>query len=565
MADVREKILSKFDINIEQVNLLKLYKIESADISQEDLEAKIEACRKKWNQSVNGANEKFAERDRAHLEKANAYEKILKDKKLRKELFAYYKKESSSSGDISFAKEYFKLMGKKIDKKDVDFFFKYFQNERKNKKAILDMLKNDFKVYGLGKEEKFASEGEEIEAEGKKKNENSPLITNLFQEATILKIHKCEQFLEIVSKSEEVRNRYSNLEDGLDEFLSIEKYKELPSFISDISKKREEAANYRLDRGQDYTPLVDLFNTMAEITTYKDVVDNFTEFKLLLKYPKLSPYMYMFKEVKPDTLKVFYERANAEYPFRDIYDFVSTYFQPIYDNFGILDKGIGAILKKAEQKAKANKVLNAVDEALGRKKRAKVPFIANIVHYAVYWPIYLLYLVFELFRAVIAGMRKSAVPLFVMLFAGINWIQRDESLLTLRYIFNKSKWLPIVNSYTKEWVMDGAIESGFEIFTGSLFVIILKVLMFTIPPLVVALLVYSFAEHFSQSVDWVGLERTFRGILKTLKAKTEKQYSDSIKIFYKKKLVSILINILCVALLCLLIYLLPIILLVLLM
>lgn len=554
MADVREKILSKYEIDIDKENVLKLYKIDSDDISPDELEIKIKTCRKKWNQSINGANEKFAERDRGRLEKADRYEQILRNKKLRKELFLYYNKGTSSSGNTSFAREYFTMiaLSKKIDKKDVDFYFKYFQNERKNKKVILEMLKTEFKVHALGKEDKFASDGEEVEVEGKKKNENSPLITNLFQEATIMKIHKCEQFLEKALVSPDVKSRYPQAEEGLYTFLEIEKQKDLKAFTVAVAKRREEAANYRLDRGQIFTPIVDLFNTIAELITYKDVVDNFSEFKLLLKYPKLSPYMYIFDEIKPTSLKKFFAIANTEYPFRDLYDFVLNYFQPIYDNFGILDKGIGSILKKAEKKAKSNKVLNVVDDLLGIKRTKKIPLGANIIHYAVYWPIYILYFIFGVSKVIIRQMRKVAYPLFAVVFLVVNMLAGDEGLFSLRYIFNKEVWIPLVTSFI------GDVGNIFEIMIGSLAMILAMLMINVIPALFISLLFYRFSERLSQSVDWVGLERTFQEILKDLRYKTEKQYTDNKDTFFKKKIPLIFVNIVCVCLLAVIIYFLPI-------
>ena len=194
MADIQSTISSKYGIDIAQENIFKLYKIDSIDISSQDLEAKIADTRKRWNTSINGANEKNAERDRARLEKADKYEAILKDTKLRKELFNFYNKTAGSNaggtaatpgaGNTQFAKEYFQLVAttKKIKKADVDFFFKYYQSERKNKKAILEMLSNDLKINGLGKEGSYSDEKEAEDVQGKKKDESSPLITNLFQE-----------------------------------------------------------------------------------------------------------------------------------------------------------------------------------------------------------------------------------------------------------------------------------------------------------------------------------------------------------------------------------------------
>ena len=181
MADIQDKILRKYGIDISYENIFKLYKMDSPDITPQELDVKIQDTRKRWTISVNGANEKNAKRDSARLEKADQFESVLKDEKLRREVFDYYSKRSGATaggtspenGSTEFAKEYFELVGttKKIKKEDVDFFFKYYQSQRKNKKAILEMLSNELKVNGLGKEDKYNAENNEAEEEGKRKDE----------------------------------------------------------------------------------------------------------------------------------------------------------------------------------------------------------------------------------------------------------------------------------------------------------------------------------------------------------------------------------------------------------
>lgn len=63
--------------------------------------------------------------------------------------------------------------------------------------------------------------------------------------------------------------------------------------------------------------LVDLFNILKSLCGDQDVADNIPAFKLLLKYPKLTPYMFAFVEMKPKTLKAFAEVASHYYGFRD--------------------------------------------------------------------------------------------------------------------------------------------------------------------------------------------------------------------------------------------------------
>ena len=143
MSDIYDNILSKYGVDIDKVNILKLYKIDNAKISSEELEEKIKITKDKWTKSINGANEKFAKRDKEHLDNSIKYERILRNDKLRKELYKYYNSNNSSKptgesgvkGDISFAKQYFGVISKtkKIKQREVDFFFAYYQEERKNK------------------------------------------------------------------------------------------------------------------------------------------------------------------------------------------------------------------------------------------------------------------------------------------------------------------------------------------------------------------------------------------------------------------------------------------------
>ncbi|MBD5528573.1 MAG: hypothetical protein HDR02_09230, partial [Lachnospiraceae bacterium] len=313
MADIQSEILKRYNIDIAQENIFKLYKIDSADISPQALESKIQETRKKWTASINGANEKNAERDRKRLEKADKYETILKDNKLRKEVFDFYNKPNSrdsggaapGDGSTDFAREYFELVKttKKIKKLDVDFFFKYYQSEKKNKKAILEMLSKEMKILGLGKEGKNADETDTSDEEGKKKDDTSQLVVHLFQEATILNIRKAIDFFEKASQSNELRQRYPALKSSFFEFLEIKDVKDAKQFTENMSAKSKEVYAVRQERGQEYVPLVDMFNTLKAIGDYQDVVDNFPEFKLLLKYPDLTPYMFAFVEMKPATIE----------------------------------------------------------------------------------------------------------------------------------------------------------------------------------------------------------------------------------------------------------------------
>jgi len=558
MADIQSKILSKYGIDIAQENILKLYKIDSADISPQDLEAKIQDTRKRWNSSINGANEKNAERDRARLEKADKYEAILKDAKLRKEIFNFYNKPSGSTGggatpgggSTEFAKEYFELVAttKKIKKADVDFFFKYYQSERKNKKAILEMLSKELKVNGLGKEDKYADESDTKEAEGKKKDDSSPLIVNLFQEATVLKIRRAIEKFEEASQSSEICQRYPDIRNGIYEFLGIKDIENAKQFTEIMAAKGKEVYAIRQERGTEYVPLVDMYNILQGIGDYQDVVDNIPEFKLLLKYPNLTPYMFSFVEMKPSTVKGMVDVANRDYVFRDDTDFILNYYKPIHDNFGISDSGISAILRKAEKKAKQNKVLNDIDEKLGRNKnKRKISIGAEIIHWLVYWPIFAVYFVFEVAKAIFTELHRFAIPVFIILFGLESWLLPKlgiDNLLILRKVFFKNQWLSYLNDFMGE-----AGENVVETILLSLVLIIILLAVYILPPLFVSLFIAEFADDFNKRFDWVGIERTFQQVFQILRKRTEDQYLAQKKLFVKSKIGKVIINLVSLAIL----------------
>ena len=66
--NIKNTIQQQYGIDIDKINIPKLYKVDSADIPADELEKKIAACRKRWNASVNGANEQYAAKAQANLD-----------------------------------------------------------------------------------------------------------------------------------------------------------------------------------------------------------------------------------------------------------------------------------------------------------------------------------------------------------------------------------------------------------------------------------------------------------------------------------------------------------------
>lgn len=553
MADIQINILKKYGIDIAQENILKLYKIEDCNISEQDIEAKIQDARKRWNTSINGANQKNAERDKERLEKADSYESILRNAKLRKELFKYYNKASGNAGSnagntesVEFAREYFKIISttKKIRKSDVDFFFKYYQSERKNKKAILEMLNKEFRVAGIGKENSYDDENEDVD--GKKMDEDTPLVVNLFSEATILKIRRAIEKYDEAIKSAELCQYYPKLQEGLYEYLEIKEIEDAKQFVKLMSQKGQEVFNVRQEKGAEYIPLVDMFNILQTVGEYKDVADNMQEFKLLLKYPNLTPYMFSFIEMKPETLKEIVRIAGKDYGFRDNTDFILNYYLPIHDNFGISDGSIGSIIKKAQKNAKQNKILNELDEKLGKNKKRSIPFGAEIIHWLVYWPIFVAYLVFEVAKVIFTHLHKLVIPLFIVLFVLTNWLIPRKidvnNFLILRKIINFGQW----SAYLEE-SLGYSVNNIAEWLLATLMELAVLTIGYVLLPLAGAYLLAEFSEKFNKMFDWIGYQRTFENILKRAKDNTEKQYKTHKKLFMKNKIPKIIVNFCCLA------------------
>ncbi len=559
MATVRDKILNKYNPDISKENLFKLYKIDKPDITSEELELKFKETKKRWKISINGANEKNAERDRERLEKSGLYEKLLTDPKLRKELYDYYfgskgrncDSDPASGEVVAFAEDYFKLISttKRITREDVKFFFDYYQSERKNKKAILSMLSKKFKIAGLGKEGSYKDE--ETDIEGEKKGDRDILIVNLFQEATILNLRR------VIEKYDEIKNnrnlylRYPKLGESLYAFLEIDGIEDVNRFKESMTKRGKEAYTERQERGTEYVPLVDIFNILQDIADYRDVVDNFNEFKLLIKYPKLTPYMYAFVNMKPDTVKCMTEMAKRDYAFRDTTDFILNYYELIYDNFGINNNSIDSIIKKAKRKTAQNKVLNEIEKKLGRdKQKGADPIRFKLIYWLVYWPVFLLYLVFELPKFVFTKLCGYRLRVFAAMF-----------LLTNLFL-NKYNGHDIISLFKVTFFDVGLERSSDSIFSNyiglyadvntyaDLIILIVMLLMYilvayVLPAFLLTHVIRIFTNDFNKRFDWMGIERTFKNIMFVMHKKNADDYKMRPSGFLKRKMPAIIINILC--------------------
>lgn len=541
MADIRDEILRRYDIDIKTDKLLKMYKITSADIPASELDKKLKEQRKKWDMGANSPNDMLAEKSRAYLDKAARYEQILRDPKLFSGLFAFY---NGGDQDVSkLVKRYFSLIHSttKIGNHEVSFFLKYFKEENKNRSKILKYLKDEYKVnIVLSKEERASEEPEDDEKN--KKERSSGLIENNFREQTVLDIRKCEnKFLEAKQKATLIA-KYPALEESLYEFLEIGKFKDAKQYRTLVEQRKNEYYSEGLDRAgygdrDDFNLLVDLFNKLFNVLGNKDVQDNFEEFKLLIMYPALTPYMYEIREIKKDSLNELYSVASSEYNFGSMANFVCTYFDPVYDNFGIYANSIKKLIADAKKQGGREKRINALYEFIGFGRGKALPAELRWLYYLAYWPVILFAYVFRAIRFVIDQMRYIGIALGG-LWTLITIITGPQMFKETDFFTNFWHWGRYISDFT------GIENLGF--FTGifaSLLTLIGVFFMYFGIGLFIAYFFWELAVEMRKKIDLKGLARSVDALLDTVKSRLVEQHEEHPNNLFARKLPLIVSNI----------------------
>ncbi len=81
MANVRDRILSRYRLDIDEMNpnLLKLYHIDSADLSPAELEKKFAERHAAWTKGLNNPKEDLKAKSERTQKHQPDYQKILRD------------------------------------------------------------------------------------------------------------------------------------------------------------------------------------------------------------------------------------------------------------------------------------------------------------------------------------------------------------------------------------------------------------------------------------------------------------------------------------------------------
>ena len=489
MTNFEKRILRDYKIDVREVDLFKLYQLPNDTISDDELESALVRCQQKWQSALNNPNERIVASARKHLENMQQYEAILRNSALRRELYQYYRSKENATADIRHAQQFFGLISqtKRITQKDANFYFEYFPEERKKKKTIMELLQKNYKLH----QSKSKEDEEETAPKKEARKKGSALVVNLFRRETLLAIRKCDLFLQDASQKEQVATKYPDVvqKSSLYDYLNMEQIGTIEQFSAVVADGCALYYNERTEFGTDYVPLVDLYNTLEELTKEPDVTDNYPEFKLLLKYPRLSPYMFAFEEMKPDTLKEFYSLSDSFYDFDNFDLFIAEYFAPICDNFGIYDRLIRNILQQAEKRAQSDKLRrNAFEKFCAF---VNMPSGIRPKHIVAYWPVFVVYVVFELIKNLVLNIRKvSIVGGTVYGIIHLIYDIFDTGLIV--------DWKPGNGLlYALLWVC-----TNLGAYALSLGVIVAFVW-----------LLWKYAAAIHKTIDWIGMERTFHRLL----------------------------------------------------
>ena len=547
--NIKNTIQQQYGIDIDKINIPKMYKVDSADIPADELEKKIAACRKRWNASVNGPNEQYAARDQAHLDKADSYEAILRDRRMLKAVLDHYGKKGGAddSASCETARKFFtalKEVNNSVSQKDFNFYMLYFPEERKNEKAIIEMLSGkEFKAVAL----KPCSFSDEEETEGKTKS--SGMQQNRFQKESLSLLHKCELQYAQLQQSDFLREKYPALSKTFYDFLRLDEVDET-EFAMYIDSASQEVFNRRQNdasHSNEYIPLTVYFNTWKDILKHNDVTGNFHMFKKLVRYPLFTPYLYLAEDVNQSFLEALLKQTRDQYDFGGLNDFLYLYFKPLAEGRHYsftLDKKLEAMLKRIDQHPEDAEREKRRSSAAA-KRRKMIPLPLQILRFFATWPIYLVQFVFESFRFAVINVQKLAWIIGVFLSLTFSQLITGHSLFA--NIWAAATQFPDEVARQLQSIVGSMDYNNFVAVLGGLAFIVELAVSFVLVPVLCTMFLFYLARDLDQSIDLMGYHKTFQHIQQTIEKKLLQAYKKLGKKLYGKMIWPILANVLTVA------------------
>ena len=274
MADVRQEILEKYGFDIEKIDLIKEYKIPSPDISSKKLEELLAEKRKKWESIIRGTREDKKEAAKEQLSRADAYEAVLRNPALLKALFASGQGRDGAAQFLEFARQYFTIISSsgKIGQSEAQFFFDYYKDRKKNKKAVIQMLEDEFHLPKLTS--KTLEKDKEEEENKRKTGKGSRIIVSHFSDQTLFELHRCFRYQEQARQSGKVCQKFPDVESPMDVFLKLDACRTQKDLSAYVGQQLQTVFAYTQEGRHEFEPLRDLFNSLSGLLKQKDVSDN---------------------------------------------------------------------------------------------------------------------------------------------------------------------------------------------------------------------------------------------------------------------------------------------------
>lgn len=543
--NIKKTILDQYQIDIDKVNIIKIYKLESADISPDELKKKMAAMRKKWEQGATSTNDTIAERDKKRLALADKFEQILTNKKYLKELFDYYNgggKEDNSEA-TEFAKAFFTTLkgaNKTISQKDFDFFMQYFREEqKKNEKAILEMLKKEFHAVHLKR-----SGSDEEEKKEEDSGKASVIAQTRFHRDSVCLLRKCEKKYLQMQQSPFLLKKYPDLSSSMYEFLRLDSKSAMDfnMFVDGAVQAVFTARQNDSANSDEYIPFTEFYNIWKDLMKRKDVSENFSAFKKLIRYPALTPYMFLAEDVDIAFLETLVKMVQSEYGFT-LDDFLFVYFKPLAEGRHYsftLDKKLEAKLKKISKNPEA-----AEQEAQRRSakagRRKMIPLPLHILRFLATWPVGLVQLLFESFRFMVVNIQKLIWVVFLFLTLIFSHMLGGSLFAILAEII---KGFP---GHVSDIIYAAANTYDFNVLSfilGSVFLVVKFAFRNFLVPALITQFLYIYVRGLDRLVDLAGFHRTFQNIQQSIDQQILQHYKKVGKGIYVKMIYPILANIL---------------------
>ena len=251
------------------------------------------------------------------------------------------------------------------------------------------------------------------------------------------------------------------------------------------------------------------------------------------------------KNIK-DMMKNIETEAIRDYDFFDEKDFIKNYYKPMYEHFGIINNGIEKLLKDANKKTRSNFVLKFL------YKNEKMSFGAHILYLFAYFPLFIAYLIFEIFKEVFGKFYKMVIPftIFYVLFLNIfipKFTRLNRFYYSVSWIYNRKLWIKHI-TYLYRGLFELQIKRGFSVFLFSLVIVALYVIIYVGSTVIVYRILRDIGKGLNKEVDWNGIERTFDNIFLTIRKDAAELFNEAKLLYYKKFILKLILNAVCIVL-----------------